>query len=284
MAARRFVASLTSFSVLSVRGDDRIAWLQGQISNDVYRSGTVHAFRLDSTGKIEAEVHAVDDGSTIRIVVDASRAEGLATSLDRRIVMEDVSVVLERDVGVVAMYSDESTPDGSLLDAPSVQTRRFGCPGREWIVASSVIESSLYSLVASGATRASEGDLDAMRIELGRPRFGVDFDASLPHETGLLKSTVSFSKGCYVGQEPVVMIEHRGKPPRRMVTIRASAVLVAPFELARADGTVVGRCASFRNGVGIALVKRADSEPGSTLQANGSAVAVVSLVDALPPP
>lgn len=283
MAVRLLVAPLPSLAVLTIRGDDRIAWLQGQITNDVYRGGSLHAFRLDSNGKIEAELLARDDGNATRAIVDASRAVPLATSLDRRIVMEDVTVEVESASSVVGAYALDGELDPSAVDAPFIESRRFGLPGVEWIVPTERVETTIATLLAtSRATLVDEARLDDERIARGMPRFGVDFDATLPQETGLVRSTVSFTKGCYVGQEPVVMLEHRGKPPRRMTTIRGDASLLAPFDLARADGTVVGRCTSFRNGVGLAIVKRADAVVGAELAAPGSVVTVVDLVEVLP--
>lgn len=279
MSTGPFVADLSAaLSVLRIRGADRFSWLQGQVTNDVHAAGTLHAFRLDAQGRIEAEVRGIRVDDAILLVTDASRADALAKSLDRRIVMEDVEVSIDRSIAVIGVYGAEVDP--SLLDAPSLASRRFGENGREWIVAASDVGSRISELVESThGERANLEALDRIRIRNGYPRLGVDFDAALPQETGLTRSTVSFSKGCYVGQEPVVMLEHRGKPPRRAAVLEGPLTLTAPFDLTRGDRTTVGHCASYCEGLGIALLKRADANEGASLHAGDAILRVVRIID-----
>lgn len=273
--SKSLVAPLPSLAVLSIAGEDRTSWLQGQVTNDVLRGGTIHAFRLDSHGKIEAELLAKDDGARIVVLVDAGRAELVRASLDRRIVAEDVTVELAPDLVVVGGYGPAISGETT-----SLRSRRYGLEGFEWAVPAAERDALVARLAAAKDVEVVDEDaLDRRRIELGRPRLGADFDACLPQETGLVGSTVSFVKGCYIGQEPVVMLEHRGKPPRRMFRIEGPDELVAPFDLTRDDGTVVGRVGSYRNGRGLALVKRADANPGGRLLAAGAAVTLVAPVD-----
>jgi folate-binding protein YgfZ len=87
---------------------------------------------------------------------------------------------------------------------------------------------------------------NACRIEVGRPLFGIDFDQTvLPAETGQLDRAVSFTKGCYPGQEPVARLHFRGHPNRglRVVALDAGELPAYDAELAL-DGKPVGRVTS----------------------------------------
>jgi folate-binding protein YgfZ len=124
---------------------------------------------------------------------------------------------------------------------------------------------------------------ECLRVELGRPRYGVDLDDSvIPQEAGLNERAVSFTKGCYVGQETVARLYYRGKPNRYLRGLRLSApgssgepIVFGSREVGRLATTVV----SPRLGpIALALVRR-EAPPGSTVSvgANGVTAEVVEL-------
>jgi folate-binding protein YgfZ len=102
---------------------------------------------------------------------------------------------------------------------------------------------------------------ECLRVERGRPRFGVDLDDTvIPQEAGLNERAVSFTKGCYVGQETVARLHYRGKPNRHLRGLRLTEVTQTGDELTY-DGRAVGRLGSValspRFGpIGLALVRR----------------------------
>lgn len=289
---RPHLAHLDTMTVLEVRGDDRKRWLQGQITQDVHHAEpgqTIHGFHLDSHGKILAELRIVEHQDAYLGIVDRSVAEGLARDLDRRIVMEDVEIRVRPDLRVIGIYGGHAAAiAGQLGIQPLVSSSRFGHAGIEAIVASADLSAVFMraeaAVTAEGGEVVSVEALDRARILAGMPRFLVDFGTTtLPQETGMHRRTVSFVKGCYVGQEPVVMIEHRGKPPRRMCVVAVDGgTHEVPFEVSRADGGVAGRCTSLAEGpagwVGIALLKRADAENDQALVAGDARVRIVRLV------
>lgn len=289
------LATLDALAVIEIRGDDRKRWLQGQITQDVNAAphgGTIHGFHLDAQGKILAELRLVEQAESYVGVVDVAVADALVRDLDRRIVMEDVELARRQDLAVLGVYGDSATSVG--VDpgvVATIESDRFGLEGIELVVPRSeadAIRARLSSAVrARGGGEASTEALDAVRTELGMPRFVVDFAANtLPQETGLHRRTVSFVKGCYVGQEPVVMIEHRGKPPRRMCVVSLAAPRALPFDLLRADGSVAGRCTSLTatsaGALGLALVKRSSAESDQPLRAEDAEVRILRLVEFAP--
>jgi tRNA-modifying protein YgfZ len=106
-------------------------------------------------------------------------------------------------------------------------------------------------------------------VERGRPRYGIDLDDStIPEEAGLNQRAVSFTKGCYVGQETVARLHYRGKPNRHLRGLRLSAPAATGDELRLGDKPVgrLGTVAlSPRHGpIALAIVRR-EVQPGDTL-------------------
>ncbi|HEX5852462.1 MAG TPA: glycine cleavage T C-terminal barrel domain-containing protein [Solirubrobacteraceae bacterium] len=120
-----------------------------------------------------------------------------------------------------------------------------------------------------GAVPVGEPAAECVRIERGRPRYGIDLDDTvIPQEAGLNERAVSFTKGCYVGQETVARLFYKGKPNRHLRGLRLSAPAATGDELLLGE-RVVGRLGSVtvspRLGpIALALVRR-EAEPGSTI-------------------
>ena len=115
----------------------------------------------------------------------------------------------------------------------------------------------------------SEQAAEIVRVEHGRPRYGVDLDDSvIPQEAGLNERAVSFTKGCYVGQETVARLHYKGKPNRHLRGLRLSEPAPAGAEL-RLGERAVGRLSSSvisptYGPIGLGLVRR-EAEPGATV-------------------
>ena len=115
----------------------------------------------------------------------------------------------------------------------------------------------------------SEQAAECLRIEHGRPRYGIDLDDSvIPQEAGLNDRAVSFTKGCYVGQETVARLFYKGKPNRHLRGLRLSRQAVCGEKLLlgdRAVGSVASTVVSPRLGpIALALVRR-EAEPGAVV-------------------
>ena len=107
----------------------------------------------------------------------------------------------------------------------------------------------------------SEEAAECLRVEHGRPRYGLDMDDStIPQEAGINDRAVSFTKGCYVGQETVARLHYRGKPNRRLLGLRLSAPAQTGDALhlgERAVGTLGSVAVSPEHGpIALALVRR----------------------------
>jgi tRNA-modifying protein YgfZ len=123
------------------------------------------------------------------------------------------------------------------------------------------------ALVKAGGQPVSETAGEVLRVEHGRPRYGVELDDTvIPQEAGLNERAVSFTKGCYVGQETVARLHYRGKPNRHLRGLRSTEPLAPGQELHLADRTV-GRVGSAvlseeLGPIALALVRR-EAQPGT---------------------
>jgi len=122
---------------------------------------------------------------------------------------------------------------------------------------------------------------EVLRIEAGRPRLGLDMDGStIPEEAGLNERAVSFSKGCYVGQETVARLHYRGKPNRHLRGLRLSAPAERgdPILLSDKEVGAVGSAAvsPTLGPLALALVRR-EVVPGDTVSVCGAPAELVEL-------
>ena len=137
--------------------------------------------------------------------------------------------------------------------------------------------------LALGVEPVSDEAAECLRVESGRPRLGVDFGAdTIPEEAGLNERAVSFTKGCYVGQETVARLHYKGKPNRHLRGLRLSQPVTTGTELYLSDrpvGTVGSVTVSPVHGpIALAIVRR-EAAPGDELVARepGVTAAVVDL-------
>ncbi|HEV3046050.1 MAG TPA: glycine cleavage T C-terminal barrel domain-containing protein [Solirubrobacteraceae bacterium] len=151
--------------------------------------------------------------------------------------------------------------------------------GADLLCESADTERLAGALRARGARTVSEAAAECLRIERGRPRYGIDLDDSvIPQEAALNERAVSFTKGCYVGQETVARLYYKGKPNRHLRGLALSEPARGGEELLLGD-RVVGRLTSVTvspafGPIGLALVRR-EAEVGSNLAIAGEATATV---------
>ena len=132
------------------------------------------------------------------------------------------------------------------------------------------------ALVGAGAAAVDEAAAEIVRVESGRPRYGIDADATtIPQEAGLNDRAVSFTKGCYVGQETVARLHWRGKPNRHLRGLRLSAPAPTGTPL-RLGEREVGRLGSVAESqalgpIALAIVRR-EASPGDTLAVGDAGV------------
>ncbi len=212
------IIALGDRAIISVGGDDARDWIQGQVTNQVEgvpAGGSVYAFVLTLKGRTLADVYVLFGDDEIWLDVPKAQVEALLARLDRYIIMEDVELEHRPDLGLLAAVG----PRAGEVGEGGWTADRLGVGGRQWVVSMEALSSERDRLIARcrelGGGLVGEEAWRHAHVLLGRPLFGVDFgDWTYPQETGLTELAVSFKKGCYIGQETVVMLENRGKAPK----------------------------------------------------------------------
>lgn len=222
-AAREALAHRTRPGViLDVTGDDRIAFLQGQLTQEMrdLPPGVARPVAgLTPKGKLLFVARAIGLPDRVRLLAPAVLRATIADHLRKyvlasRVAIEDRSADLVR----IGLYG----PDAERFAPPDGVDR---LPGEGELAAELVLPAALRdaldsALAAAGSERVDEAAAEVLRVEAGRPRFGVDMDGSnLPDEAGLSEA-VSATKGCYVGQEVVARLRTYGRVNRRLVGFR----------------------------------------------------------------
>ncbi len=277
-AARLAIAGVRALDtgVLRVRGEDARSWLNGQITNDIRamsRGDAIYALVLDGRGKILADAWVLERGEDVLLVVPRETVEPLREHFDKYIVMEDV----ELDAPALAVVTVQGARAADVAGSDGFPCDRLGDGGRDVVVPEGDRDAALARLIEA-AERVGGGAVDDAAWELARvrravPRFGVDFGpANYPQEAGLKDRAVSFTKGCYLGQEVVCTLENRGQLSRRLVRLEGAPA--RPGDELRADEKVVGQVTSSaldpeRGTIALGYLKRAVPVGASVASAEG---------------
>ena len=137
-------------------------------------------------------------------------------------------------------------------------------------------------MLKRGAERVGQQAAEIIRVESGRPRFGREMTtATIPEEAGINERAVSFSKGCYIGQETVARLHYKGKPNRRLRGIRLSAPVAAGAPIRAGErelGTIGTAALSPAHGpIALAIVRREAEDGTAVLVGDGVEAEVVPL-------
>jgi folate-binding protein YgfZ len=239
---------------LVATGPDRSSWLNGIVSCDVASvtpSQGAWGLALTKQGKIVSDLTIVSGADALFIATAPGTAQELARAFDRMLVMEDAELAdRSGELVWVRVHGPRAAElaDGAAksLGAASGAIDWTGLGGAAISVEKLRLAALLELLQQGGAQIGSADDWERLRIERGVPRFGQDFDArDNPHEASLDQRAVSWTKGCYLGQEVVCMQDMRGKVKRRVVALALEGneppAVGSPV---RADGQDVGEVTS----------------------------------------
>ena len=303
------IADRSSRGAVVVTGSDRRSFLHALLTNDIASlapgKGTYAAY-LTPQGRMICDMRVVETGAGVILGVERDVAAPLAERLDRLIFSEDVQVRNAtdefRELGIcgptAARLLDAAAGIPALaliteydaITSPSVVVRddTYGLAGFDMYLSPARAETVQRELIATGAVPASAATLEALRIEAGRPRFGIDMSTdTIPLEAGIEDRAISFTKGCYVGQEVIVRVMHRGhgRVARRLVRL----VVHGPMPAANDDvlsgdakvGEITSAAESPKAGgpLAFAYVQRDHVAPGTELTVNHSKAVVYQPID-----
>jgi folate-binding protein YgfZ len=304
-----------SRGVIALTGADRLSFLHSLLTNDIAKltqgSGTYSAY-LTPQGRMISDMRVLELGDRTLLGVEHSVVSHLAERLANLIFSEDVqvqnlsdelaeigvhgpsaAVVIDRAAGVDAaklpnQYDNVVVPGGSIV----VRDDALGVTGFDIYVDRSRADVFRSALRSAGATEASDATVEVLRIEAGRPTFGVDMTTdTIPLEAGIEGRAISLTKGCYVGQEVIVRVLHRGhgRVARRLVgLLLRDGEAPQHGDAVMLDGKQVGEVTSgapsprLGGAIALAYVQRDHATAGTSLLVNTSGRLSAAEVHALP--
>jgi folate-binding protein YgfZ len=283
---------------LALSGDDAAECLNGQVTNDVLAvepgCGTYATF-LTTKGQMLGDVRIVRTADTFELDTERISLQALfdllrvaqvghAAELHKRTLQRGLISLIGPKARAIAQVDDLATSE--YRNAPFTVN---GTPahaiitefGVDILCASEDTVAIIATLLERGATAITDSECEVARIAKGRPRFGVELDErTMPQEAGLTDRAVSFTKGCYVGQETVARLFYRGKPNRHLRGLRFDGDPSGDGAVGFGE-KVVGQVRRVAESpkvgtVALALLRR-EVEPGATVECGGTTATVVDL-------
>lgn len=285
------------------RGRDRARLLHNLISNEVKKmmpGEGCYAFLLNPQGRIQADLTLFCFAEHFLIDTDAELREKVRAHIRKYIIADQVELEdVTESTGSIALEGPEAAAVLGKIGAPApaaphshepwgdmtiAAVSLTGQPGYRIYCAPARMKETLEALAKAGARPAAEYDVRVVQIENGRPMYGEDIrETSLPQETQQMHA-VSFTKGCYLGQEIVERIRAQGHVNKKLVrlTIAGCDIPPAPGTKLAANGADAGEITSAAvspelGGVAaLAYVRANFAEAGTELDADGRTARVES--------
>jgi folate-binding protein YgfZ len=308
---------------LLLEGADRRSYLQGLLTNDiaVLAPGTgCYAAYLTAQGRMIADMRVFELGDALLVDLEAAVTPSVRDKWTMFIFSEDVRVedrsLTTAELGIYgpnaarvlseALAAEQVTPalsaeglesmpvlacsSATLQSGAAVVLRSddAGVMGFDVVIPAGAKEGFFSRLLAAGGVLVDAEAVDVCRVESGRPRFGVDMtEDTIPLEAGIEDRAISLTKGCYVGQEIIIRVLHRGhgRVARRLVglTLDPSAGVPARGAVIRSADRDVGAITSavgspaLGRSIALGYVHRDFTAPGTALTVAGAAATVAAV-------
>ena len=285
--------------VLAVSGPDRLIWLQGLLTNDVaaLRPGeSRYSAYLTPQGRMISDMRVANERDQTFLEVPASLAESLRARLDSLLFSEDARIEdISSAIAVLDVHGPEANVPAALNVLATIRDAAYGVPGITVLVPRADEPAAVDAILATGAIETTLETLDVLRIESGTPLFLVDMDEhTIPLEAGIEGRAISFTKGCYVGQEVIVRVMQRGhgRVAKKLVGLLLPKDTPAHAgDLIHGHGREIGRVTSatwspaLHRPVALAYVHRDFVDRGSPVEvatSSGSAAVTVTTLPLVP--
>jgi folate-binding protein YgfZ len=301
----------SSQGTVALTGADRASFLHALLTNDIagLTGGQgVYAAYLTPQGRMISDMRVIETGARMLLAVQRDIAAPLADRFEKLIFSEDVQAkdvtsdlsaigvlgpsaarMIQSATGISVIELDDPYDSMTVESVTIVRDDALGLPGYDVYVPTGDADALRAKLVEAGAVPASEETAETLRIEAARPRFGIDMNTdTIPLEAGIEDRAISFTKGCYVGQEVIIRVMHRGhgRVARRLVSLVLAdgTVPARGSKIQQADrvvGEITSATASPKLGAPLALgyVQRDQALPGTELTVSGSQARVYQPVN-----
>jgi folate-binding protein YgfZ len=270
---------------LRLSGTEAADYLQGQVTNDVAAlvpGSGCYAALLNHKGKMLTDMRVLRGEDYIWVDAEPQGLPALVRnasmfSIGRDVRHEDVT----GEYAILSLIGPEAR--AALDDAPPDEEHAFVEGEHGLYVATDLGVDVICSQADAAAVRealgieqVSEEAAECIRIESGRPRFSIDMGTeTIPQEAGINERAVSFTKGCYVGQETVARLHYKGKPNRHLRGLRLAEPAERGDEI-RLDDRVVGAVGSAAESpalgpIALTVIRR-EAEPGAVVLVGPSSI------------
>jgi len=298
--------------LIVVSGRDRASYLQGLLTNDISALATgqgCYAAYLTAQGRMISDLFVYELGDVILLALPRATKDTVLAKLDEFLFSEDVqlgdvtetfsAVAVVGPAAASAVSEATRSSEADLHAIPLHGCRRIeagillrvadtGEPGFELVVAREQMPGMLQALQAAGGVTIDADTADVLRIEAGVAVFGPDMDQeTIPLEAGIEQQAISFTKGCYVGQEVIIRVLHRGhgRVAQKLVglLLEAGQDVPAPGTVLQAAGKEVGAVTSSAESpalgrpIALGYLKRDFVAPGTIVQLPAGTATVVAL-------
>jgi folate-binding protein YgfZ len=272
LAGEALTAPLSPRALWKLTGPDAARYLNGQVTNDVTllaAGKACYAAVCTAKGRMEGDISIALHGGEFYLDADPVLRESLGARLEKYLIADDAVFEDVSDLWHLR-HVFGATPPPAPPGGFAVAYERFGLPGHD-------VWSPHPQAPPTGET-VDAAALETLRLEHGIPRWGAELTAhTLPPEAGpRLLAAISYTKGCYVGQETIARLKSVGHVNRTLVFLRseAAAFPAAGAKLKKnADETGVVTSSGFsprlEKGIALAYVQRANALEGVTLSADG---------------
>jgi folate-binding protein YgfZ len=270
---------------LTVSGPDAAEYLQGQLTNDVEAlepGAGQYAALLDRKGHMQSDMRVLRPApEEVWLDTEPEALAAVRRHLEMYSIGRDVEVAdVSEERAILSLIGPRAVEVAGCAALPEHSCEVTSIAGLEClaagsrdgidlIVAASEAARLRESLLAAGAVAVSPAAVEILRVESGIPRFGAEMGTeTMPAEAGIVEEVVSFTKGCYIGQETVARLHYKGRPNRHLRGLRLSAP-AGPGAALRLGEKEVGKLGSAvvsptLGPVGLAILRR-EAEPGTEL-------------------
>jgi folate-binding protein YgfZ len=280
---------------IAILGPDGAEYLQGQLTNDVEALAVgegQYAALLDRKGHMQTDLRVLRAGAEeILLDLEPERKDAALRHLAMYSVGRDVQVVdATAERALVSLIGPRAAEVAATPPLPEFANEAATVAGVEVLAVGTrdgidllfpvaERERVVTALLAAGAVEVSAEAVEIVRVEAGVPRFGAEMGTeTMPAEAGIVESAVSFTKGCYIGQETVARLHYKGRPNRHLRGLRLSgaaapgaALRLGEKEVGRLGGTAVSPAFGP---IGLAILRR-EAEPGAELSVGEDGVKAV---------
>lgn len=285
-----------SLGALAVTGPDAVDFLQGQLTSDVEALGGgegSYSALLDRKGHVQSDARVLlVDSDFVWLLAESEGLERLGRHLRTYLIGRAVEVE-PLELGVLSLIGPGAgraagiePPHGEHAHQPAAVAEGARTVatdlGFDLLVPAGDLDGVAGELAAGGVPEASEEAAEILRVESGRPRLGREMTPeTMPAELGITDRAVSFTKGCYIGQETVARLHYRGRPNRHLRGLRLDGAAADGESIHLGDrevGTVGTAALSPALGPIALAVLRREAEPGMAVSLpNARAAEVVGL-------